>query len=145
LTCLFVVTALTLVALPSLAQVMYSGVAFAEVGLPSGTQWSVICNGTLYQTTTSTISISLSVGTYNFSVPDISGYNASPKSGNVTAILDPIKLTTITFSPSIPEFNINPATLGFLILVTLFFSQFITKKKKTRNGYQTGENCRLRN
>jgi hypothetical protein len=84
----------------------------------------------LYQSTTPTISISLPVGTYNFSVVDISGYNASPKSGNVTAILDPIKLTTITFSPSIPEFNINPATLDFLILVTLFFSQFITKKKK---------------
>jgi hypothetical protein len=124
------VTALTVIALPSLAQVMYSGVAFAEAGLPSGTQWSVICNGTSYQTTTSTISISLPVGTYNFSVPDISGYTASPKSGNVAAILDPIKLITISFSPSIPEFNINSVTLGFSILVMLLFSRFIAKRKR---------------
>ena len=86
-------------------QVIDSGVAFVEIGLPVGAQWGVTCNGTFYQSTTSVISISLPPSTYNYSVPAISGYDASPASGNVSAILDPIKLTSITFSPSETVFS----------------------------------------
>ncbi len=83
----------------AVAQVTYSGAAFQETGLPNGTLWTVNCNGT-HQSTTPYITISLSPGTYDFFVPDIPGYTVSPQSGTVTAIIDPIKLTTITFTPT---------------------------------------------
>ncbi len=83
----------------AVAQVTYSGAAFEETGLPNGTLWTVNCNGT-YQSTTPFITISLSPGTYDFFVSDIPGYTVSPQSGTVTAIIDPIRLTAITFTPT---------------------------------------------
>ena len=82
---------LVLAAVP--AQVVNSGVAFQETGLPLGTPWAVVCNGTQYNSTTTYITISVPPGVYNFSVLQVAGYTASPQSGNVTAIIDPIRLT----------------------------------------------------
>jgi hypothetical protein len=99
------------------AQTIYSGAAFQEVGLPSGTLWIVVCNGTQYNSTTNIITITLPPGTYNFSVPSVTGYTGSPQSGNVTAYLDPIKLTTIAFSATLPEFEVNLVVIVFALLV----------------------------
>ncbi len=102
------------------AEIINSGVAFRETGLPTGTNWTVICNGTQYSATSSDITILLPPGTYNFSVPEVSGYTAFPKNGTVTAILDPIKLTAIEFSAPIPELSILPLTFGvFIVAVTV--------------------------
>jgi len=59
-------------------------VTFTESGLPSGTSWSVILNGTTQSSTTSTVSFTEPNGTYPFRVIVVPGYSVSPTSGNVT-------------------------------------------------------------
>jgi hypothetical protein len=127
---LFFAAATMAIPLAAVAQVNYSGVAFREIGLPNGTLWAVYCNGQHYQTNESVISITLSPGTYNFSVSNISGYNASPQNGTVTAFLDPIKLTDITFSSTIPEFTSTQTGTVFLILTIIIVSIFTVRVKK---------------
>lgn len=113
--CLLLALAATFSASVTTAQVINSGTAFQEVGLPTGTPWAVMLNGTQYNATENTITISLSPGIYNFSVVPVQGYTADPQSGTVTAYLDPIKITTVTFSSTIPEF-----TVGTWVLVVVF-------------------------
>jgi YVTN family beta-propeller protein len=57
-------------------------VNFTESGLPSGTSWSVTLNGTPSGSTSSGISFTEPNGTYAFTVGPVSGYSASPGSGN---------------------------------------------------------------
>ncbi len=87
-------------------------VTFTETGLPSGTSWSVQL-GTLVRTSISaTISFVEQNNTYSFTVGLVSGYLASPPSGNLTvngadisqtihfmAILPPVKYP-VTFTES---------------------------------------------
>jgi hypothetical protein len=100
---LLLMALIMLISQGSVAEVTNSGVAFRETGLPNGTLWAVNCNGQQYQSTNPDIAITLSPGTYTYYVPDISGYAVLPQNGTVTAILDPIKLTDITFSPISPS------------------------------------------
>jgi hypothetical protein len=58
-------------------------VVFAETGLPSGTNWTVTLGRSSFNTTSS-IEFTVTNGTYSYSVGTVSGYNASPASGNVT-------------------------------------------------------------
>jgi hypothetical protein len=131
---LILLLALMLTVAKASAQTIYSGAAFQEVGLPSGTLWIVVYNGTQYNSTTNIITIALPLGTYNFSVPAVPGYTASPQSGNVTAYLDPIKLTTITFSATLPEFAVNSWVLAFALLIVAVSVAVLTKLKRTRRG-----------
>jgi len=62
----------------TIAQSIYSGAAFQEVGLPSGTIWTSVCKGTQHNSKTNIIAIKYPPGTYNFSVLAVSGYTASP-------------------------------------------------------------------
>lgn len=58
-------------------------VTFKETGLKSGTAWTVIFGGTTYNSTTSTITLSaVSIGTYSYTVGNVSGYT-SPGSGSL--------------------------------------------------------------
>ncbi len=59
-------------------------VTFAETGLPAGTSWSVSVNGTNHTSTTSTIVVNETNGTYTFVVGSVTGYNANPSTGTVT-------------------------------------------------------------
>ncbi len=117
------------------AQVIYSGAAFQETGLPTGTPWAVMLNGTQYNTTSNEITISLSPGTYNFSVVSIQGYTADPQSGTVIAYPDPIRITTITFSSTIPEFTISSWVLAcfFLLIWVAVLSKVIHKRRIGEN------------
>ncbi|MCW4005184.1 MAG: hypothetical protein NWF04_01090 [Candidatus Bathyarchaeota archaeon] len=58
-------------------------VAFEQVGLPLGTEWSVHCGGQSLSSTTSTVSFSLWSGSFSYSVEVPSGYSATPSSGTV--------------------------------------------------------------
>jgi hypothetical protein len=58
-------------------------VVFDETGLPSGTNWTVTLGQSSFNTT-SDIEFTVTNGTYPYSVGSVSGYNASPSSGNVT-------------------------------------------------------------
>ncbi len=62
---------------------------FSETGLPSGTEWSVeIGNATLTEgvafSTGATVDFIETNGSFNYSIPDLSGYVPSPPSGTVT-------------------------------------------------------------
>jgi len=59
-------------------------VTFHEVGLPSGTQWSVTFNVTLASSTTSNVTFSAPNGTYPFAVTQVTGFTVGPGSGDVT-------------------------------------------------------------
>ncbi|MGC8506186.1 MAG: NosD domain-containing protein [Thermoplasmata archaeon] len=56
-------------------------VTFTESNLPSGTTWSVTLNGNKVNSSTSTISFSLSNGTYNYSIGTVTGYNTVNDTG----------------------------------------------------------------
>ncbi len=58
-------------------------VTFTESGLPGGTSWSVTFNGTAGSSATSTIAFTIGNGTWPFTVGSVTGYSASPASGNV--------------------------------------------------------------
>ena len=58
-------------------------VIFTELGLPSGTSWSVTLNGATESSTTNTVEFSLANGTYSYTIGAISGYSASSLSGAV--------------------------------------------------------------
>ncbi|MGB6500042.1 MAG: thermopsin family protease [Thermoplasmata archaeon] len=70
----------------------YSLLKVRESGLPSGSAWSVVVNGTTpatdaFNTTATTNSSSVTVlvfdGTYDFTVPSVPGYFPSPSSGSL--------------------------------------------------------------
>jgi YVTN family beta-propeller protein len=58
-------------------------VNFTENGLPSGTSWSVTLGGTLYSTSTGTISINESNGTYLYTLGGVPGSTTSSFSGSI--------------------------------------------------------------
>ena len=61
-----------------------TAVYFNEVGLPSGTSWSVTLNGTTYSTTNTWLVLDASPGTSTFSIPAVAGYSSTPTTGSVT-------------------------------------------------------------
>ena len=58
-------------------------VTFTESGLPSATLWQVTLNGTLGNSTGSSISFPEPNGTYSYSISVVPGYSAAPSTGSV--------------------------------------------------------------
>jgi hypothetical protein len=58
-------------------------IAFAEAGLPSGTNWTVTFNGITSFTTAGSISFDVGNGTYAYAVGTVLGYSSSPSSGSL--------------------------------------------------------------
>jgi hypothetical protein len=78
-----------------------SSVTFTEMGLPSGTSWSVALNGTSNASTTSTLSFWEPNGRYPFSVGPVAGYATNQSAGAVTVDGGPANETiTFTLGPS---------------------------------------------
>ena len=59
-------------------------VTFSESGLPQGTTWGVVFNGSTLTSTNSTITIKEPNGSYQYQVQIVNGYNSSPNTGLVT-------------------------------------------------------------
>jgi hypothetical protein len=74
-------------------------VTFAETGLPSGTPWSVTINGTydpngtLYRSTSGTISLSLPNGTFNYSLGEVPGWTTPHFTGTFAVLVTPVAFT----------------------------------------------------
>ncbi len=66
--------------------VLKYSVRITESGLSSGTRWFVDVNGVQYNSTSSTISLSLPNGTYSYSVDSISGYAIKNQTGYISVI-----------------------------------------------------------
>lgn len=67
---------------PVFVAVVYA-VTFKEVGLTSGTSWSVTLGGTLESSTTTSLVFSELNGTYSYALSDLPGWHASVESGSV--------------------------------------------------------------
>lgn len=76
-------------------------VTFTETGLPAGTSWSVTLGGTTNTSTGSMIGFYVTNGTYSFSVAAVTGYTATPASGQVTVNGAAVG-RTIAFAPVAP-------------------------------------------
>jgi hypothetical protein len=76
-------------------------VTFFEGGLATGASWTVTVAGTNYSSSTYYQTVDLANGTWAFTVPTVTGYLATPSSGNVTVSAAPAT-QVIIFGP-IPE------------------------------------------
>jgi thermopsin len=75
-------------------------VVFAETGLPTGDSWSVDLNGSTLSGTNASLNASLAFGTYAYTVGAVSGYTASPSSGNASVTAGNLTSVNIVFSPT---------------------------------------------
>lgn len=92
-------------------------VTFLELGLPSGTSWSIDFNNVTESSTTTTIVFEIINGTYSYAVQLVKGYSASPSSGDVTVnggaqsvsiafTANPVEKFTVEFSEiGLPRFH----------------------------------------
>ncbi len=81
-------------------------VTFLEEGLPSGTNWSLILNGTEYQTPQTSLSFQEPNGTYPVSIRSVAGLG--PRPANLTV--------------SVPA-NFGPFTIDFLPVYSVMFTE----------------------
>ena len=86
-------------------------VTFSESGLPSGTSWSVILNGTS-KSGTGSLAFTEQNGTYSFSVGAIAGYSVSPSSGSIPVNGAAVS-KSITFTALPPgQYSLNISETG---------------------------------
>lgn len=89
-------------------------VAFTESGLPSGTAWSLTVGNRTTNSTGSTISFSLTNGSYNWSVGLVPGYRASPHNGTVIVNGSRRSITidwsTVTYTVTVHETGLPTGT-----------------------------------
>jgi hypothetical protein len=88
-------------------------VTLTETGLPSGTSWSAIFDGTTGTSTTSTITFTASAGTDAYQIPAIANYTASPSSGTVTvsgAYNISIAFTQVKYAVTVTESGLASGT-----------------------------------
>ncbi|MFG1530621.1 MAG: hypothetical protein AAFA34_05045, partial [Thermoplasmata archaeon] len=79
------------------ARVVYS-VTFTETGLPSGTNWSVVVNGTRLSTTGPSLTGSLPNGSYPYRVVGVAGYSTAEYAGTI-AVNDSAVTVTVHWTP----------------------------------------------
>jgi len=74
-------------------------VTLNESGLASGTPWTAVFGGVERTSATTSITFSVTAGTYAFQVPSVTGYTVSPSSGSVTVSGGYTLLVTFTAVP----------------------------------------------
>ena len=72
-------------------------VTFKEIGLPNGTKWGVIVNGTTYLTDKNVLTLNLTYGTYSFYVSNVTGYYSNITHGIL--VVNSSKVIYVNFSP----------------------------------------------
>jgi hypothetical protein len=88
-------------------------VVFTESGLPYGTNWSVTLNGSLENSTTTTISFSEPNGGYLYIVGSVPGFSTAPE-GNVTVSAGPVNQPVQFLSTNPTPFGCTSFALGDL-------------------------------
>lgn len=63
-------------------------VSFSETGLPAGTTWSVMLDGTIQQSTEKAITFQVSKGSHPFSIQSPNGYMSNPSGGTLAVAAD---------------------------------------------------------
>jgi YVTN family beta-propeller protein len=75
--------------------ITWFSVWFNETGLPTGTSWSLVLNGTVIVSSSAAISFQEPRGTYAYSVGSVAGYSASPSSGSVSVTGQPVSIPLV--------------------------------------------------
>jgi YVTN family beta-propeller protein len=89
-------------------------VQFSEVGLPSGTNWSVDWNHTLIGSAQSTITIASPNGTVAWSIPVVVGYSVNRTDGSTVVAGHPV-VVSLNFTSDLvggPSATARPPSLG---------------------------------
>jgi len=86
-------------------------VTFTESGLASGTNWSVLLNGSMNYSTGTNVSFLEPNGTYAYQIGNLSGFTASPTNGTVV-VAGTGASVTVTWSKIPPNFAINFTETG---------------------------------
>ncbi len=88
---------------------------FTEAGLPPGTLWNVTINGQTYSSTSDYIDVSLTNGTYNYTISGPSVYQPNPTTGQIT-INGNSQLISIQFKES--EYKVTLSEVGLASGIT---------------------------
>ncbi|MCL5786524.1 MAG: hypothetical protein M1151_07680 [Candidatus Thermoplasmatota archaeon] len=105
-------------------------VTFTETGLPSGTSWYVILNGTNESSTSSTITFQVVNGTYSFTVGKVGNYITSPASGSINVKGSNVS-KSITFSqPAQPISLITFVAIGAVVAIVVVALIVFLKRRK---------------
>ena len=106
-------------------------VTISESGLPSGLNWTIEFNGTIYHLNSNPLVLSLSNGTYAFSVKEVTGYTISPLLGslviNGSAASLVISFTKPTPIPYDVEFTL--IIIAMVVVASLIFVALIRRSK----------------
>lgn len=89
-----------------------TAVYFNEVGLPSGTTWSVTLNGTSASTSNTWMILDAGAGASTFTVGTVTGYSSNPTTGTVTGGTLLATNETIVFAPIPPVPQTYTVTLA---------------------------------
>jgi len=81
-------------------------VSFSENGLPSGTQWSVILDGSRVSSTSNTIEFTEPNGTYSYSIPSVPGFTSLP-TGTLSVSGSAVTETIIFVQGTNPDFILS--------------------------------------
>ena len=122
---------------PTFAIVTFS-VTFSETGLPSGTSWSIVLNGTS-MSSSGVITFTEPNGTYTFTVSTASGYRASPASGTITvsgnSVSSSIDWNIVTYPLTITETGISSgASWSTTLIGTTFTGQPVNVTLSSTTG-----------
>ena len=106
-------------------------VTLSESGLPSGQNWTIEFNGTVYHLSSNPLVLSLSNGTYVYSVTNVTGYTTSPLTGsliiNGSAASLVINFTKPTPIPYEVEFTL--IIIAMVVVASLIFVALIRRGK----------------
>ncbi len=95
-------------------------VTFTEIGLPSGTSWSVALNRTAESSSGASIGFTEPNGTYAFAVGAIAGFTVSLSSGSVTVngadVTEAVTFTRVTYTVTFDEGGLPSGTTWSLAL-----------------------------
>jgi len=99
-------------------------VTFVESGLPSGTAWSVTLNGSTSFSASTSLIVPISNGSYEYGIPSVGTYLASPGFGPVTMrgmnLTIAVKFTTPTVLGIAPAEGFAVISIGLTLSLLLF-------------------------
>ena len=105
-------------------------VTFTETGLATATNWSVTFNGTLLSGTTVNLSFPATDGDYSYFVGAVTGYTASPTSGETSVdggnLSISINFSAVLYNVTFSEVGLGPGTLWSVVFEGVTFSGYGT-------------------
>ncbi len=111
-------------------ELLYS-VSISETGLQADQNWTIMFNGTIYTMSSIPLLLSLSNGSYEFTVTTISGYSISPQNGTfiVSGGAAQLVIEFTKHTPISPEIEYYLIIAAMLIVASVIF-YFLVRRKQ---------------